>query len=134
MRVIGLLLGVVVAAIILLFVFTHPRRGVDRAAPVAGSPALVAPAAKPRAANSVTANQMMDEAARQAQAEARAKAAKAKAEALAAEAAQADALERNMTPAQNRLNEDYAAQVGDTRTVSGDAGDNATGPDAASRP
>ncbi len=121
MRLIGLLLLAVVAAIVLWLVFLNPRRGGDRAAPVAGSPAVGRPAATPHSANSVVKTQMADEAARQAQAAAKAK---------AAEAAQADELERNMTPAQNRLNEDYAAQVGDTRPAAAGAGDNTTGPDA----
>jgi hypothetical protein len=129
-RLIGLLLLAVVAAIVLWLVFINPRRGGDRAAPVAGSPAVGRPAATPYPANSVVKTQMADEAARQAQAAAKAKAAKARAEALAAEAAQADELERNMTPAQNRLNEDYAAQVGDTRPAADDAGGNAAGPDS----
>jgi hypothetical protein len=72
---------------------------------------------------------MGDDAAQKADAAAKAKAAKIKAEALAAEhaveAAQADAIEQNMTPAQNRLNEDYAAQVGDTRPAASDAASNA---------
>ncbi len=130
MRLIGLLLAAIVLAIALWLVFINPRLGGPTA------PISVAPAGAPPAANAVSENQMADEAAQKAQALSRAKAAKAKAEALAAEhaaeAAQADAIEQNMTPAQNRINEDYAAQVGDTRPAA-DAGNASTSPDR-SRP
>jgi hypothetical protein len=113
-RLIGLLLAAVVVAIALWLVFVNPRLGGGPTNPVAVAPDVAPPAAK-----AVIQNQMADDAAQKAQAAAKAKAAKARAEALAAEraaeAAQADAIEQNMTPAQNRLNEDYAAQVGDTR-------------------
>jgi hypothetical protein len=109
----------VLLVIALWLVFINPRF-IGRVT----APAVVAPAAAPPAANVVVQNQLADDAAEKAQAEAKAKAAKA-AKALAAEraaeAAQADAIEQNMTPAQNRLNEDYAAQVGDTRPAA-DAG------------
>jgi hypothetical protein len=118
----------VVLAIALWLVVVNPRLGGGRTAPAA-----LAPAVAPTDANAMIQNQMADEAAQQADAAAKAKAAKAKAEALAAEraveAAQADAIERNMTPAQNRLNEDYAAQVGDTRPAAADAGNASTTPD-----
>jgi hypothetical protein len=122
------LLVAVIVAIALWLVFGGPRL-------VGGptAPASVAPAPTSRAANALIQNQMADEAAEQAAAASKAKAAKAKAEALAAaraiEAAQADAIEQNMTPAQNRLNEDYAAQVGDTRPAASAPGGNSTSPD-----
>jgi phosphoglycerol transferase MdoB-like AlkP superfamily enzyme len=130
-RLIGLLLAVVVLAIALWLVFVNPRLAVRQNTPVA-----VAPAAATPVANTMSQNEMADEAAQKAQAAAKAKAAKAKAEALAAEhaaeAAQADAIEQNMTPAQNRINEDYAAQVGDTRPAA-DAGNASTSPDPSRR-
>ena len=128
-RLIGLLLAAVVLVIALWLVLVNPKVGVAPSAPVA-----VSPAASPSAANTARENEMADEAAAQAaQAAAKAKVAKAKAEALAAqhaaEAAQADALQQNMTTAQNRLNEDYAAQVGDTRAAASDAANSSTSPD-----
>jgi predicted outer membrane protein len=124
---IGLLLAAVILAIALWLVFSNPRLLGGPKAPM-----TVSPASPPPAADTTTGNTMADEAARAALAASRAKAAKAKAEALAAdravEAAQANAIEQNMTPAQNRLNEDYAAQVGDTRPAASATGDNATSP------
>lgn len=131
MRLIGLLLVAVVLAIALWLVFVNPRLDGGHTAPVAVAPRVVSPAAK-----AMVQKQMADEAAEKAQAAAKAKAAKAKAAALAAqravEAAQADAIENTMTPAQNRINEDYAAQVGDTRPAA-DSGNASTSPDR-SRP
>ncbi len=131
MRLIGLLLAALVLAIALWLVFVNPRLGGRQSAPLA-----VAPAVAPPPSNAMIQNQLADEATQRAQVAAKAKAAKAKAEALAAEraaeAAQADAIEQNMTPAQNRINEDYAAQVGDTRPAA-DAGNASTSPDP-SRP
>jgi hypothetical protein len=113
-RLIGLLIVAVVLVIAVWLVFVNPRLGGERT-----NPAAVAPAAAPPAVKAMSQKQMADEAAQKAEAAAKAKAAKAKAAALAAEraveAAQADAIEQNMTPTQNRINEDYAAQVGDTR-------------------
>jgi len=113
--------------IALWLVFMNPR--LIGFGPV--TPATVAPAAAPTAVNAMIQNQMADEAAQKAQAASKANAAKAKAAALAAEraveAAQADAIEQNMTPAQNRLAEDYAAQVGDTRPAA-DGGNASTPP------
>ncbi len=132
MRLIALLLAGVVVAIALWLVLNNPRIVFDHAAP-----AVVAPRVAPMAAKVIIQHQIAHEAAQKADAAAKAKAAKAKAEALAAqraaEAAQVDALEQNMTPAQNRLNEDYAAQVGDTRPAASDAGNASTPPDR-SRP
>jgi hypothetical protein len=123
-RLIGLLLVGIVAAIALWLVFLNPKLGGDQLEPVASPPALAPPA------NTETQNEMADEA-KTAQAAAKAKAAKAAALAAqrALEAAQADALEQNMTSAQNRLNEDYAAQVGDTRPASSASGNMSTSPD-----
>jgi len=126
-RLIAILLAGVVVVIALWLVLTNPRFG-GHAAPTASAPSVA-----PVNAKATSENQMADEAAHKADAAAKAKAAKAKAEALAAEraaeAAQADAIEQNMTPAQNRLNEDYAAQVGDTRPAASDAGNASTSPD-----
>jgi hypothetical protein len=121
----------IILAIALWLVFINPRLvGVIPAAPSAVAPATATPAA-----NAMIQNEMADEAAQKAEAAAKAKAAKAKAEALAAqraaEAAQVDALEKNMTPAQNRLNEDYAAEVGDTRPAASDSANASTSPDRA---
>lgn len=128
MRLIGLLAAAIVLAIALWLVFVNPRLGGGPTAPSA-----LAPAATPPADNATIQTEMADEAAKTAQAEAKAKAAKAKADALAAErateAAQANAIEQNMTPAQNRLNEDYAAQVGDTRPAASDTGGPSAAPD-----
>jgi len=130
-RLIGVLVLAILLAIALWLVFINPRLvGFGPAAPSA-----VAPAAAPLAAKVVIQNKMAEEAAQKAAAAAKAKAAKAKADAQAlaaqraAEAAQVDALEQNMTPAQNRLNEDYAAQVGDTRPAASDSGNASTPPD-----
>ncbi len=123
MRLIGIVLAVIVLVIALWLVFNNPKLGGVRTAPV-----VVAPAVAPPVANTVTQNKAAEVAAEAAQAAARAKAAKAAAALAAqraAEAAQADALEEKMTPAQNRLNEDYAAQVGDTRLAPTSAGDSA---------
>ncbi len=131
MRLIGLLIAAIVLAIALWLVFVNPQLHGGPSAPVAVAPRVASPAAR-----AMVQNQMADEAAQKADAAAKAKAAKAKAAALAAEhaaeAAQADAIEKNMTPAQNRINEDYAAQVGDTRPAA-DAGNASTSPDR-SRP
>jgi hypothetical protein len=127
-RLIGILLVAALLAVALWLVFhTQMLRGGYTA------PNAMAPSAAPAVANTTAQNAMADDAAAQkADAAAKAKAAKAKAEALAAEraveAAQANAIEQNMTPAQNRLNEDYAAQVGDTRPATPGAGDNKTPP------
>jgi len=128
-RLIGLLLAVVVLAIALWLVFSNPKLGGGKTAPV-----VVAPAAAPPAVDTATQNEMAEAAAQKAEAAAKAKAAKAAAlaaqrEAEAVEAAQADALEQNMTPAENRLNEDYAAQVGDTRPAQPGSGNMSTSPD-----
>ena len=127
MRLIGLLVVAAILAIALWLVFGNPR-GVGGPA----APGRLAPASTRSAGDALTQNQMAEEAAKKADAASKAKAAKAKALALAAEraveAAQADAIEQNMTPAQNRLNEDYAAQVGDTRPATSAARDNATSP------
>jgi len=126
-RLIGLLLLAVLVAIALWLVLNNPRFGIVHTAPTAFAPSAT-PAIKASAQK-----EMADEAAQKAAAAAKAKAAKAKAAALAAEraaeAAQVDALEQNMTPAQNRLNEDYAAQVGDTRPAAPASGDASTVPD-----
>jgi hypothetical protein len=131
-RLIGVLLAAVVLLIVLWLVVVNPKIGVAPRASIA-----VPPAAAPPAATPASDNRMADEAAQAAEAAAKAKAAKVKAAALAAqyaaEAAQANELEQNMTPAQNRLNEDYAAQVGDTRPAASDAANSATSPDG-SRP
>jgi len=121
-RLIGLLLAVVVLAIALWLVFNNPKLGGGQTAPVAVAPAIAPPAAK-----TITQNAVAEDAAQKAAAE---KTKAVKAAALAAqraeEAAQADAIEQNMTPAQNRLNEDYAAQVGDTRPAPTGAGNLST--------
>jgi len=115
--VIGLFVVAVLLVIALWLVFINPRF-IGRVS----APAAVAPAAAPPSANIVVQNQLADEAVEKVQAEAKAaKAAKALAAERAAEAAQADAIEQNMTPAENRLNDDYVAQVGDTRPAA-DAG------------
>lgn len=125
MRLIALLVAAVVIVIALWLVFANPRLIGGPAAPTA-----VAPTAAPPAAKVVTQTQTAEDAAQKAKAAAKAKAEKAAALAAerAAEAAKVDALEQNMTAAQNRLNEDYAAQVGDTRPAASDAGAAATPP------
>ncbi len=129
MRWIGLLGLAIILAIALWLVFVNP--GLFRGAQT--TPNAITPAAASSAANAMIDNQMADDAAQKAKAISKAKAAKAKAEALAAEraveAAQANALQENMTPAQNRLTEDYAAQVGDTRPAASDTGNASTPPD-----
>jgi membrane protein involved in colicin uptake len=130
-RLIGFLILAVVLAIALWLVVINPRLSGERSAVV------VAPDAAPATANTVVQNQMIDEAAQQAAAASKAKAEKARAEALAAqravEAAQADAIVQNMSPAENRLDEDYATQVGDTRPAPSDTS-NATAPPDRSGP
>ncbi len=132
MRLIGLLIIAALLAIALWLVFINPRLGGGHTSPpnaaITAAPAIDDLAIRKKAAEEAA----LKEAAAKAKA-AKAKAAKAKA-ALAAEraveAAQADALEQNMTPAQNRLTEDYAAQVGDTRPAAASAAaDNSTSPD-----
>ncbi len=128
MRLIGLLLVGILVAIALWLVLNNPSLEGGHTAPTAFAPSVA-----PTSARLKTQNQMGEDAAQKADAAAKAKAAKAKAEALAAEhaaeAAQADAIEQNMTPAQNRLNEDYAAQVGDTRPAADAASNAATAPE-----
>jgi len=124
-RLIGLFLVAVVVAIALWLVFNNPKLGGGQTEPVASEPS-----AAPPVANTAAQNEVAEDAAERVRAAAKAKAAKAAALAAqrAAEVAQADALEQNMTSAENRLNEDYAAQVGDTRPAAGASGNMSTSP------